>query len=165
VPTTDPPATQPGNGERALAETPTHWIARRPAEPLPEPRRRLLRSVASVARVVFATEAGPTPRPRVNWLCAEVEDYLDRAGTRSRLVFRGAMLLVMWLSPLLVFRPPPLWLWALPIRARALERLERTPLALALFALKAVLCIPYYEHPDAAAEIGFDGHCLVEEGG
>ena len=78
--------------------------------------------------------------------------------------FRLALFAVTWLSPLLALRPPPLGLWSLPVRTRALERLERTPLSLALLAVKAMLSIPYYEHPDVAAEIGFDGACLGEEG-
>jgi hypothetical protein len=93
-----------------------------------------------------------------------VDDFLNHAGTRSRLIFWAALFVVIWLSPLLVLRPPPLGLWPLSVRTRALERLERTPLALVLLAIKAMLSIPYYEHPDAAAEIGFDGRCLGEEG-
>jgi len=153
-----------GNGEGELIPAPVHWIAPRPSQPPPAPRTRAMRSVASVAQVVFATEAGPPPESRVHWLCVEVDDFLQHAGARSRLIFRGALFVVTWVSPLLALRPPPLGLWSLPVRTRALERLERTPLALALLAIKAMLSIPYYEHPDAAAEIGFDGRCLEEEG-
>jgi hypothetical protein len=39
--------------------------------------------------------------------------------------------------------------------------MERTFLGPLLLALKTILCILYYEHPDAAAEIGFDGECMT----
>jgi hypothetical protein len=123
---------QSGSGEGKLVAAPAHWIAARPPQPTPPPRTRSLRSVASVAQVVFATEAGPPPESRLHWLCAEVDDFLNHAGTRSRLIFWAALFVVIWLSPLLVLRPPPLGLWPLSVRTRALERLERTPLALVL---------------------------------
>jgi len=54
---------------------------------------------------------------------------------------------------------------ALPLgdRSHALEKMESSRFALPLLAVKAMLCIIYYEHPDAAREIGFDGACLLGE--
>ena len=43
---------------------------------------------------------------------------------------------------------------------RALQTIEETPLSLALLGAKAILCIVYFEHPDAAREIGWDQACL-----
>jgi hypothetical protein len=43
---------------------------------------------------------------------------------------------------------------------RAIEALERTPAALALLAVKAVVSIVWWEHPDNAREIGWDRACL-----
>jgi len=42
------------------------------------------------------------------------------------------------------------------LRARALERMERSPLSLALFGAKALVSIVYYEHPDPARSIGYE---------
>ncbi|MCZ7678966.1 MAG: hypothetical protein M5U28_09520 [Sandaracinaceae bacterium] len=53
---------------------------------------------------------------------------------------------------------------ALAARARGsrarVERLEATPLSLPLLGAKAILSIVYYEHPDAAREIGWDQECM-----
>ena len=38
--------------------------------------------------------------------------------------------------------------------------MEETPLSLAFFGAKAVLCIVWYEHPDSAREIGWSSTCL-----
>ena len=45
-------------------------------------------------------------------------------------------------------------------RTRALERMERGPFGLAVFGAKAVLCILWYEHPEVARAVGYDGRCL-----
>ena len=45
-------------------------------------------------------------------------------------------------------------------RVHALRRLENEPAAAPLFAVKALLSLIYYEHPDAAREVGFDGECM-----
>ena len=36
-------------------------------------------------------------------------------------------------------------------------------LGIALFAVKAILSMLYYEHPDAAREMGFDGACMEDD--
>jgi hypothetical protein len=41
--------------------------------------------------------------------------------------------------------------------------MERSALGLAVFGAKAILCIVYYEHPDAAGAVGFDASCLDGE--
>jgi hypothetical protein len=45
-------------------------------------------------------------------------------------------------------------------RIRALLRLEHRA-GEPLIAVKATLCLLYYEHEDAAREVAFDGACLV----
>ena len=42
-----------------------------------------------------------------------------------------------------------------------LDKVEHGPLSTALLAVKAVLCILYFEHPEAAKEIGAPFECLV----
>ncbi|MCA9515530.1 MAG: hypothetical protein KC635_11345, partial [Myxococcales bacterium] len=67
-------------------------------------------------------------------------------------------------APWLAGRLGPLERLPVSERVAALERLERSPLGLSVFALKATLAILYFEHPDAAAEIGFDGRGLGRRG-
>jgi hypothetical protein len=55
---------------------------------------------------------------------------------------------------------PPYRSLSLEDRSHALERLEQSPFALAVFGAKAILCIVYYEHPDAAKLVGYEAKCL-----
>ncbi|MEZ4409470.1 MAG: hypothetical protein R3A52_23815 [Polyangiales bacterium] len=64
------------------------------------------------------------------------------------------------LSPWMVGRPGGFTTMPVALRREAVERLERSPLGLAVFGAKAMLCIVWYEHPENAAFIGADGLCL-----
>jgi hypothetical protein len=121
---------------------------------------RMLRAARALAEAIFSTEAGPPPPERLDWLVRELDDFLARVGSRTRLVLWLSVFAVSWLAPLLSFRLLPLRALPLPKRIDALERLERSHAAMALLATKAILSILYYEHPDAAREVGFDGACL-----
>ena len=76
----------------------------------------------------------------------------------SRLMIR----LVSLLAPLMVWRPWPFHRLSLDTRIRALARLEDSVLSAPILALKAMLCIVWYEHPDTAAAVGFHQTCLLE---
>jgi hypothetical protein len=121
---------------------------------------RLVGALVAVGEAVFSTSAGAPPPERLRWLGAELEDFLARAGTRTRWLLRLAVLAVSLLAPLSAGRMPPLRRLSLRERARALTLLERSRLGAPVLAVKALLCVLYYEHPDAANEIGFDGVCL-----
>lgn len=120
----------------------------------------MLRALGAIAEALFATASGPPPRDRIGWLLEECEDFLSRAGARSRLLVGLGVLAVSLLAPLMVLRFPPLRRLSHRERVRALRKLEASPAASPLFAIKALLSLVYYEHPDAAREIGFDGECL-----
>jgi len=62
-----------------------------------------------------------------------------------------------WVAPLFVFSLPPLRRLSVEKRIVALERFERSPLGVLFYALKAMLCMMYFEHPEAAHEVKFDG--------
>lgn len=113
----------------------------------------------ALAEALFTTDEGPPPEERLAWLVDDLDDFLARSGPRALFVFRLCVLAVGLVAPLLVGRLTTLRALATPDRLRALERMERSPLALALFGAKTTLCILYYEHPDAAREVGFDGAC------
>ena len=118
---------------------------------------RALRAARALAEAIFATEAGPPPSDRIAWLSAELDDFFARVGTKSRWLFLFSLFAVSVVAPLLVRRASPLRTLPLHVRTDALERMERGRPALPLLAVKAMLCVMYYEHPDAAREIGFDG--------
>ncbi|RYE91575.1 MAG: hypothetical protein EOO75_08580 [Myxococcales bacterium] len=114
----------------------------------------------ALAEAIFTTHAGPPPRERLVWLADELDHFLGHAGTKARLSFQLCLTAVSTLAPPLIGRRPPLAALAPPDRLRALERMEQSPAALALFGAKTILCLLHYEHPDAARENGFDDGCL-----
>jgi hypothetical protein len=135
-------------------------------QPLREPNgtsmvsARSLRALHAVAEALFATSAGPPPAERLEWLMLEIEDFLARAGPRTRLVLGLAVFAVSVLAPLGVLRFKALRRLPLGQRVHALRRLENSRLSAPLFAVKALLSLIYYEHPDAQRGVGFDGACL-----
>lgn len=133
------------------------WDSRASRPGLPP---RVLRAARAVAEALFATEEGPPPGDRLDYLERDLADFFGHVTLRARLLFRACLATVFWLAPLLISRLPPLSRLAPEERVRALERLEATPLSLPLLGAKAILCIVYYEHPDAAREIGWDQECM-----
>jgi hypothetical protein len=125
---------------------------------------RTLVRLRAVAEALFATASGPPSSERIDWLLLEIEDFLARAGGRTRLVLGLAVLAVNLLAPLSVFRFASLRRLPLIQRIHALRNLENSRLAAPLFAVKALLSLIYYEHPDAAREVGFDGACMGQPG-
>ena len=141
---------------------PAHWAAHESAAvDHPEPRG-WLKSLYKVAEALFCAPEGPPPPARLRWLCAEVDDFTARVGSRSRKVFRLSLFLVVWIAPLLLLRPLPARFGSVERRVTLLGRIERSALCFPLLAVKAILCIIYYEHPDSAREISFDGRCLAD---
>ena len=124
---------------------------------------RMMLAIAAVAQAIFAKSNGPPPQERVDWLVSELDDFLARSGAKARWLFRLSLLAVSVLAPLFLFRFVPLRALPLEERSHALDKMESSRFALPLLAVKAMLCIIYYEHPDAAREIGFDGICLSGE--
>jgi hypothetical protein len=125
---------------------------------------RMRKATWAVAEALFTTDAGPPPKDRLDWLVEDLDHFLAHAGPRSRLIYRLCLLAISVLAPLTVWRLPPFrWLSQVK-RVEALERLERSPLGLAVFGCKMLLCIVYYEHPDAARDIGYDGRCMGDDG-
>ena len=113
----------------------------------------------ALAEALFTTEAGPPPEDRLAWLVDDLDDFLSRSGPRARFVYRLCLLAITIVAPLMIGRLPPYRALSREQRARALERMEHSTLGLAVFGAKAMLCILYYEHPDAARLIGHDNLC------
>lgn len=121
-------------------------------------------TAAAVAATLFTTDAGPPPPERIAWLCDDLHDFFVRAGDRARGTFRVCLAVISLTAPWFVGRLGTFRSLDETLRARALERMERSPLALAVFGAKAVLCFVYYEHPDAARLVGHAPRCLVDGG-
>jgi len=126
---------------------------------LPKPLRAAARAFAEA---LLADGETPPPPDRLDWALDELDDFLGHAGVRARRTFEASMVAVSTLAPLSIGRPLPLGALAIGDRQRAIERFERTPLGISVLGAKAMLCICYYEHPDAAAEIGADGLCMED---
>jgi hypothetical protein len=124
---------------------------------------RTVARVRVVAEALFLGKAGPPPAERLDWLALEVEDFLARSGAQSRLVFGLALLVISLLAPLFSLRFVPLGRMQPAERARVLGHLEHK-FGAPVLAVKALLSVIYYEHPDAARSVGFDGECLLESG-
>jgi hypothetical protein len=127
-------------------------------------RPATIRAASAIAEAVFARGGQPPPAERISWLEREFEDFLARSGTRSRVVLSVMVWLVSLLAPLFIRRVVTLRSLSVPDRVRALTRLEKG-FGEPLLAIKAMLCLLYYEHPDAAREVGFDGQCLTPRPG
>jgi len=125
------------------------------------PPRRVVARARAIAEALFATEAGPPPAARLAWLLDDFGDFAAHAGPRARFLLALCSFAVTWLAPLMVWRLPPLARLSVADRSEAIERLERTPLSVAVLGIKAILCILYWEHPDAMREMGADRTCLT----
>ena len=145
--------------ESALA--PSHWVDRSEIGDLPAPKRIWLRNVHALGAVMFARRDGPPADARLNWLCREVERLNGAMRGQPNLVFKASLFAVSVFAPLLIFRLPPFRRLKFGTRVRALERFERSIFGMTLFALKAIMCIIWFEHPEEARAIGFDGSCLA----
>lgn len=123
----------------------------------------------AIAEALFSKDGTPVPAARIAWLRAELDDFLGRATPLVRLVFTLGSLVVALVAPLLAGALPPLGRLPLERRIEALEALERRKLAIVLTGMRAILCLLYYEHPDAANDVGIDtvgppGAKLFDEG-
>ncbi|MCS6902056.1 MAG: hypothetical protein RMJ98_20670 [Myxococcales bacterium] len=114
----------------------------------------------ALAEALFSSREGHPPPERLLWLMDDLDHFLAHAGSRARLAYGLCLLAITWLAPLLIGRPCTLASLSLPQRVEALERLEQSPFALAFFGAKTILCILYYEHPEAARAAGVDASCL-----
>jgi hypothetical protein len=77
---------------------------------------------------------------------------------RFRLAFQLSLFGATWVAPLLIGRPPPIWLYRRPTRERALAGMgdSRIFLLRQLFALlKSVVSLCYGADPDVRQAIGY----------
>ncbi len=120
------------------------------------------RDATAFGEALFArTLDQPPPAERMSWFITDLDDFVAHLNTRGRFVFRLCLFVVTWIAPLVGGHFARLGSLSLTERIESLEALERTPASLALFGARAIVSLVYYEHPDAAREIGWDQKCLT----
>ncbi|HEX3598360.1 MAG TPA: hypothetical protein VHU80_24800 [Polyangiaceae bacterium] len=124
---------------------------------------RTVSAAVAIASAVFGRDGQPPPAERLTYLEREIEDFLARSGPRARTMLSFMIWVVALVGPWLVGKLGPLGRLSQKERVRALSRLERR-FGEPLIAVKAILCLLYYEHPDAARDVGFDGECHLPRG-
>jgi hypothetical protein len=114
------------------------------------------------AEAFFARSDEPLPSDRLDHFERELSDFFGHVRGRARLLFLACLFTATWGAPLLGGRAfARLSSLSIAERLEVLERLEHFPIAqLALYALKAITSLVYYEHPDARAELGWDQRCF-----
>lgn len=118
----------------------------------------MLQHLRAFAEALFSTEAGAPPAERMDWLVGQMEDYLVRAGPRAQFIFTLSVMVVAWLAPILVGRLPTIRSLDVETRVKALTRMEESFAGAPVLAVKAFLCVVYYEHPEVQREVGHLGH-------
>ncbi len=127
------------------------------------PMPRILHGpMRALAKGLFDTGAG-IPEQRLDWMLQDADAFLSAAGPKTGALFVGVMAALESMPVLLGEGPRRFSRLSPPARARYLERLERSRLSALIALPKAVLGLVYYEHPDAAAETGYDGDCMLGE--
>jgi hypothetical protein len=119
-----------------------------------------MRALVAIAEALFSRNGEPPAPERLSWVEREMEDFLARAGFRSRVMFWAMIWVTTVLAPLLARRFSLLYDLPLGERVSVLRILEKR-FSEPLLGVKALLCLVYYEHPDAARDAGFDGQCLL----
>ncbi|MDW8361855.1 MAG: hypothetical protein RMK74_05610 [Myxococcales bacterium] len=122
-------------------------------------------ALRALAEALLWDGTAPPSDAWMRWIVDELDDFARRAGTRARIGLRLLLFVVGVAAPACVGRLPPLRALPLSDRVRALERFDRTPLGLALYGLKALICLVAYEYPEAARRTGHDGRCLLDTHG
>ena len=121
--------------------------------------RRTLDNARAIAEAIFTTDEGPPPPERLDWLVADLEDFLARMG-RSRTTFAFGILALSILAPLFARSFTSIRSMSVDDRIKALTRIENSAVAFAILGVKLLLSVMYYEHPEGAAQIGYDAQCM-----
>lgn len=122
---------------------------------------RMRADAVALAEALFTTRDGPPPADRLAWLAEELDDFVRRAGPQARRSLGLCLLAVSLLAPLFVRRLGGFATLPNDLRSKGIERMEASPLGLPFFGAKAILCVVWYEHPENARWVGYDGSCLA----
>jgi hypothetical protein len=118
----------------------------------------MLQQLRAFSEALFSSEEGAPPATRIDWLMGQMDDYLGRAGSRAQFIFTLSVFVVAWLAPIFVGRFPTIRGLDLETRVKALTKMEESFAGAPVLAVKAFLCVVYYEHPEVQREVGHVGH-------
>ena len=118
--------------------------------------------VRAFAEAFFADEGGPPSAAHLGYAVDELGQLLAHAGMRSQLLFGASVLTMAFLVPaVLLGRFQRFSRLSIDERLKALHRSETSPAGLAVFLIRALTSIVFYEHPDGARAIRWDQRCLA----
>ena len=123
---------------------------------------RSLKIARSIAETLFDPGTGTRiPSARLDWMASELADYTRLAGARTSNGL-GLIMLGLQLLPLLVLgKPSRFTSLGFDDRHRFLVKVEKSRLlAPLLSALKIILSLVYFEHPDVLREAGVNPGCM-----
>ncbi len=116
---------------------------------------KVLQHTMTVAEALFSpNDVDPPPAGRMAFVQDEYADLMARSSWRGRLLFTWSARIVGRVGPMFIGRFVPISQLKLPDRIEALRRVEKRPIGGLLIALRALLCMVYYEHPESAREAG-----------
>ena len=123
--------------------------------------RRALDTAMAVAEALFSDGLNPPNPERMAFVRQEFGDLMARAMPRGRRLFVAGLIVISAVAPVLVKKLPPFRSLPLTTRVAALEKMENSRLSPVLIAVRAMLCLVYFEHEDAAREAGIGTEPLV----
>jgi hypothetical protein len=123
------------------------------ARPSGAPGNRSVETMMAIAEAVFSTADGAPPADRIGWLRREYVDFMSRASGRGRFYFFSGALVVSIVAPLMIGKLRRFRKLSLEDRISALRRFEAHALGSILIALRAILCLIWYEHPEVARDV------------
>lgn len=112
------------------------------------------REIESISEAFFSADTVPMDPKRLRWLTREYCDFMGRAQAKQRFLFSTAVTIIAYLAPLFIWKIGPFSALNFDDRVRALKVFERRKIGRLLIPVRAILCLMYYEHPDAAQTLG-----------
>lgn len=122
--------------------------------------KRVLRAMAEAFFTDPDEPADRGARARFGWLVDDVDDFISQASPTLRWGTRVAVWLVDWLPLFFIGRFSRCENLPLDERERYLATVEESPLprvAVLVVMFKTLMTILYFEHPEAAPVLGYDG--------
>jgi hypothetical protein len=151
----------PGHEHLPHLPPPELSVRERPVHPMPAGARRASRVVAEA---LFSPDGEAPDRERLDWLEEDFADFYARSHGNARMILRASLFALMFFAPIFAFKFGTLASLSIRHRIEVLEKFEGSFLAPAALAVKAMLCILWFEHPVTMRETNTDPTCLGAKG-
>ena len=121
------------------------------------------RAISGLAEALFTDPDAPADRgaaARFEWVAADADAMISNASGQMRVFMRLTVIALELLPVLFVGRLARCSSLPLDARVRYLQRVEAgklTQTAMLVVVWKTLLTILYFEHPEAAPRLGYDG--------